>query len=265
MVGTAHCEFTVQSQELREVPGFQSEQGNPKTVHVAHLTAAAARLRYVLEDSEHSAPTPVQLEEAVSLSRDFGLPCPQTRFHFKTHSSGNKPLENRNLISAYYVSGRALRRILSTNGSSLVRDSSGAAADGDALQRVHIAADNRHQRRVSAKQFMRQIVDQMVDYVTKDPDVYDLLLAQSSDGSFKPGARFFSSTGISPSDFEQRKPGQCTDAAWATAIAWHIGENVVAQRHREKLMTLMMSRAHQFLRDCQQEGMIDTAARSFAK
>lgn len=265
MVGTAHCEYTVQSQELKEVPAFQSEQGNPNTTHVAHLTAAAARVRYLLEDSERSAPSPAQVEEVRSLCMDYCIASPFTRFYFKSHQSGNKPLEDHTLMSHHYVSGRALRQHVAGMGCAVVRDASGAAVDGDAEQRIHVALDKEAAHKTSTKEFMRRVVHDVVSYVLKEPDIYDLLLAQSPDGSFAPGALFHSSTGVTPSDFEQRRPQHATPTAWATAIAWHIAENVAAQRHREKLLTLMMSRAHQYLIECQQESLMDTASRSYGK
>lgn len=264
MLGLHHVEYKAQSSDVRSLQHqSMTEAGRPETASVLHSSAAIKRIEKLISGHSRSALTPEERSEVVALSRSFFVP-----------SSVSTPAETSSTVvlpiaaGALFVNPKFARKAnlsAARHPASIPRDPSG-------LRRVDLDIENRSKVLAAtaasedaqpiADFFRHVILYDVVRLVAGDVTVDDVLLAQTTDGSFRPGARFFSGLGLSEERALARQPGDVSVLVWSTALAVAFLEET-SDKHIGAVAGLALAKAKAFLQHHGAESTILTAKRAF--
>jgi hypothetical protein len=210
LIGGAHCEFKYACSNVRDVTASH-QADDALTVSLAHLAAAHARIRGLLDFHVRSTLTSDEQQEVASLSSNFFLPSPFTRFVVRSDEGKIGP---GGAYGGYIPSKLSYKVPLKPTV-----DVSGCAINADRAQREQIAKDRAITEGLSNTEYCSAIIDKLVSLVCAvETDTEQLLDSQKEDGSFPKSSRFFAAVGISDEMVSARKPTWADDETWATSL-----------------------------------------------
>ncbi|KAH9597840.1 von Willebrand factor [Trypanosoma melophagium] len=214
-----------------------TESQNPLSVGLFHLAAASARIRYLIENSEHSGLSKVEIQEVARLSKTFMLPSPftemiQIRPSAPPTSSTTTPV----LIAVNYMprSGKYMRRMMRYKREQLANGSvdrrprakpllpkqgeEQKEKEAEEIQETPIMSSEGETTQESVvdypqlvppsttREFIRAIVVDIVESVVSPPSLKRLTALQAADGSFPLNATLGTAIGITLERLEKEVP-----------------------------------------------------------
>ena len=211
LIGGSHCEYKYSCSKVRDAPASH-QSDDALTVSLPHQAAANARIRGLIDFHVRSTVSDEEGKEVASLSANFFLPSPVTRYVAR----GEAGKIGAGGVYAGYVASKLYYNV----SLRPTRDASGLACNPDESHHLASQAEKSRLAGLSNVEYFSVIVNKIVSTVCSTiPDAEDLLVAQKADGSFSPSsARFLAAVGISEEFFTSRKPSWADDETWATAL-----------------------------------------------
>lgn len=207
------------------------------TSGVIHVNAAAARMRYLMEENDTAAPSPDDVREAVRLSEIFALPSPYTQMTQACVGAPAAPPASREVVqvaATYMPRARTFAAQLVNRCEAI-------------LARQALRPIRKRPAELTPSfppvvgpinDFLNAIVRAVVEDVLADPHVDRLVPLQYPDGSFAAGQSVACCLGIPVTSLTLNVPESCPSAnAWATVVA------VVAMEATGSRLTALSERA----------------------
>jgi hypothetical protein len=233
LIGSSHCEYKFTCSNVRNATASHQDKIDAKLTSLSHTTAARARIRSLVDFNSKSTLTPTEVQEVASLSCDFFLPSPYTRFVANVNggkvegTEEEKKIRSGGACSGGYIPSKLLYKV----PLRPALDVAGVAINADAAQSEESQRERKTLAGLSNAEFCAKIVGQVVNVVcASEADAESLLVDQKDDGSFcSTSQTFLAAVGISAEQFAARKPTWADDETWATAVGIVAAEKLGGQ------------------------------------